>query len=62
MLFKMTGVLWVGLAAHFVNNVIVNLLHVVTASGVDELQTVRITIAQTLSFIAVLIIFLVNKR
>lgn len=62
MLYKVTGALWVGMAAHFVNNTIVNLLHVVTVSGVDELQAIRITIAQTLSFIAVLIIFFKKRK
>lgn len=61
MLYKITGSLWAGMAAHFVNNAIINLLHVVTTAGVDELQTVRITIAQTLSFIIVLIFFLFHR-
>jgi membrane protease YdiL (CAAX protease family) len=62
LLYKLTGALWLGMAAHFVNNAIVNLLHVVTVSGIDELQTVRISIAQTLSFVAVLIIYLIKNR
>ena len=62
LLYKLTESLWVGMAAHFVNNTIVNLLHIATVSGVDELQTVRITIASTLSFIVVLIAFLYKKR
>lgn len=61
LLYRLTGALWVGMAAHFVNNAIINLLHVVTAAGADELQTVRITMAQTLIFVTVLIIFLVNN-
>ena len=43
---------------HFVNNTIVNILHVVSNTGADELQFVRITIAQTISFIVVLIFYL----
>lgn len=62
MLFKITGSLWVGMAAHFVNNAITNLLHVVTATGFDELQILRITIAQSLSFIIVLAIFLFKHK
>jgi len=58
MLSKITGALWVGMAAHFVNNAIINLLHVVTATGSDEMQTIRIAIAQTLSFIIVFVLFL----
>ncbi len=60
LLYKLTGGLWFGMAAHFVNNAVVNLLHVVTPSGADELQTVRISIAQALSFIVVLIVFIVK--
>jgi membrane protease YdiL (CAAX protease family) len=62
LLFKLTGHLWVGMAAHFVNNAIVNLLHVTTATGIDELQALRITIAQTLMFVIVLVMFILKKR
>lgn len=62
MLYKLTGSLWAGMAAHFVNNTTANLLHVVTSSGVDELLTVRITIAQTLSFIIVLFFYITRNR
>jgi membrane protease YdiL (CAAX protease family) len=61
LLFKLTGHLWVGMAAHFVNNAIVNLLHVTTVTGVDELQALRITIAQTLMFVIVLVMFVVKR-
>lgn len=61
MLVKITGSLWAGMAAHFVNNTSVNLLHVVTATGADEMQTLRITIAQTLFFVVVLVIFIARK-
>lgn len=62
MLFKCTGALWAGMAAHFVNNAIINLLHVATFTGTDELQTVRIAIAQSLSFVIVLVFFLRARR
>lgn len=62
MLYKLTGSLWAGMAAHFVNNTTANLLHVVTFSGVDELLTVRITIAQTLSFLIVLFFYISRIR
>lgn len=62
MLLKITGSIWAGTAAHFVNNVSINLLHVSTATGVDQLQTVRIAIAQTLSFVVVLVLFLLYIR
>ena len=62
MLYKVTGTLWASMSAHFVNNAIINLLHVSTAAGPpDEMQTVRITIAQTISFITVLVLFLVHR-
>ncbi|WP_313184346.1 CPBP family intramembrane glutamic endopeptidase [Lacrimispora sp.] len=62
MLYKLTGSLWAGMAAHFVNNTTANLLHVVTFSGVDELLAVRITIAQTLSFLIVLFFYITRNR
>lgn len=62
MLFRVTGSIWAGMAAHFVNNASVNLLHVSTAGGVDELQTMRIAIAQALSFVVVLVVFVIYLR
>ncbi len=62
MLLKVTGSIWAGMAAHFVNNAIINLLHVSTSAGVDEMQTVRIAIAQSLSFVVVLVFFLLYIR
>ncbi len=57
LLTKLSGSLWMPMADHFFNNTIVNTLHVVTASGADVLQVVRISIAQTLSFLWVLFIY-----
>lgn len=54
-----THCLWFGIAEHFFNNTIGNLLHVVSISGNDEMQIVRIIIAQMLSLIITLII---NQR
>ena len=62
MLNRVTGSIWAGMGAHFVNNTAINLLHVTTASGVDELQTLRITIAQTASFLIVLAIYLRDRQ
>ncbi|NLB42391.1 MAG: CPBP family intramembrane metalloprotease, partial [Clostridiales bacterium] len=56
LLTKITGSLWMPMADHFFNNTIINLLHVATTSGVDELQVIRISIAQTISFLIVLFI------
>lgn len=62
LLFKMTGALWASMAFHFFNNASVNLLHVVTATGADEWQTIRLTISGVLSFAAVLILLLRRPR
>ena len=62
MLNQVTGSIWAGMSAHFVNNTVINLLHVSAAGGIDELQTMRIAIAQSLSFVVVLIIYLVDRR
>lgn len=57
LLTKITGSLWMPMADHFVNNTTINLLHMVTSSGADELQVMRISIAQAVSFIVVLILY-----
>ncbi len=57
MLTKMSGNLYFSMADHFFNNTIVNLLHVVTDTGADELMTVRVSIAQTVSFAIVLVCY-----
>ena len=46
---------------HFINNTVVNILHISSTSGIDELQTVRVAIAQTISFVIVLIVFIKGK-
>lgn len=61
LLTKITGSLWMPMADHFFNNTIINLLHVTTISGADELQIIRISIAQTLSFLVVLFIYMKSK-
>jgi len=57
LLCKTEGSLWAGMTVHFINNASVNLLHNITTSGTDTMQTIRITIAQTLLFIIVAIWF-----
>jgi membrane protease YdiL (CAAX protease family) len=57
LLTKITGSLWMPMADHFVNNTIINVLHIVTTSSADELQVLRISIAQALSFLIVLFIY-----
>ena len=56
MLYQYSGTVWIGLADHFFNNcVVTNLLHVVSNTGVDEMQIARVIIGEMTSFIAVLI-------
>lgn len=62
LLTRITGSLYMAMGDHFVNNTIVNMLHVVSETGRDERQFVRITIAQTLSFIIVLVYYLKKRR
>lgn len=58
MLYKMTGSLFIGIGDHLFNNTIAtNMLHIVTNTGADELQIVRILIAQIISFMIVCLIY-----
>ena len=62
LLYQNTGTIWIGLADHFFNNcVVTNLLHVVTDTGVDELQIPRVLIGELTSFIAVAVFYKINK-
>ena len=61
LLTKITGSLWLPMTDHFINNTIINILHISSTSGIDELQTVRIAIAQTISFVIVLTVFIKGK-
>lgn len=62
LLTKMTGSAYMAMGDHFVNNTIVNLLHVVSKTGADELMFVRLSIAQSISYIVVLAWYLWEKR
>lgn len=59
---KLTGSLYMAMGDHFVNNTIVNMLHVITRTGADELMAARIAIAQSVSFGIVLIWYMLAKR
>ena len=59
---KITGSGFMAMGDHFVNNTLVNILHVVSVNGADQFQIVRISIAQTISFIIVLIWYFCSKR
>lgn len=62
MLSHMEGALYMGMGDHFVNNTIVNLLHVTNNQSADEFMFLRITVAQTVSFFIVLVVYLRKKR
>ena len=62
LLTKMTGNLYMAIGDHFINNTITNLLHVATNMGTDELMIIRLTIAQSLSCIIVLIYYLTKYK
>ncbi|NLL78043.1 MAG: CPBP family intramembrane metalloprotease [Clostridiales bacterium] len=62
MMTKLTGNLYMAMGDHFVNNSIVNMIHVISKAGADELMVVRISIAQSISFIALLIWYIVAQR
>ena len=62
MMTRMTGSLYMAMGDHFVNNTIVNLLHVVSDTGIDEMMVVRVAIAQSVSFIIVLICYIRRFR
>lgn len=62
MMTRLTGSLYMAMGDHFVNNTIVNMLHVVSSTGVDEFMVVRISIAQSVSFVIVLVWYILAQR
>ncbi len=54
---NMTGVLWVGIGEHFLNNTLSNMIHIETSTGVDEYQPIRIIVAQLISFIVIMVVY-----
>jgi len=62
MITKLTGNLYMAMGDHFVNNTVVNILHVISTSGTDDLMILRISIAQSVSFIIVLIWYFVARH
>lgn len=55
LLTKLTNNLYMAMGHHFINNAIVNMIHITSNCGADELMVLRISIAQALSFIIALI-------
>ncbi len=62
LLTKITGTLYMAMGDHFVNNTIVNLLHVVSTTGADEMMVLRVAIAQSLSCVIVLVYYILAYR
>ncbi len=62
LLTKLTGSVYMSMGEHFVNNTIINILHVMSAGATDNYQVIRISIAQSISFIVVLIFFLISRK
>ena len=58
LLTKITGSLYMAMGDHFVNNTIVNLLHVVSTTGADEMMVLRVAIAQSVSCVIVLVYYI----
>lgn len=59
---RLTDSLYMAMGHHFTNNAIINMLHVVSGTGTDSLMTVRISIAQSISFIIVWIWYMQARR
>lgn len=59
---KITGSGFMAIGDHFINNTLINILHVVCQDGTDQLQMMRISIAQTLSFVLVLIFYFCSRK
>lgn len=59
---RLTNCLYMAAGYHFVNNTIVNILHVVSDTDADTYMVVRIAIAQSLSFIIVWVWYIRAKR
>ncbi len=62
LLTKLTGSVYMSMGEHFVNNTLTNILHVLSDSGADNFQVIRISIAQSISFILVLLAYLFSRR
>lgn len=59
---KLTNSLYMAMGHHFINNAVVNMLHVVSSTGTDEFMVVRITIAQMVSFVTILVWYIFVRR
>jgi membrane protease YdiL (CAAX protease family) len=53
MQYEQASSLWDGMVVHFINNASVNFFHIVYSNGTESNPTMRIAIAQTITFIIV---------
>jgi len=58
----LTGTIWAGAFEHFFNNFITNSLHMVTDTGIDEMQILRIVLSNILSLTFVLLLSKTAKK
>ncbi|MFR6310932.1 CPBP family intramembrane glutamic endopeptidase [Anaerofustis stercorihominis] len=59
---SMTGTLWINMSEHFFNNFISNTIHVVSSTGIDELQIIRIVMSNILSLVIVIAVSKIVKK
>ncbi len=59
---KLTHSLYMAMGHHFINNAIVNILHVVSSTGIDKFMVVRISIAQAASFVIILVWYMIARH
>lgn len=59
---RLSGSLYMAMSHHFTNNFLINIVHTLSDTGADELMFVRIAIAQILSFVLVLIWYLLVRK
>jgi membrane protease YdiL (CAAX protease family) len=62
MQFKQASSLWDGMIVHFINNVCINMFHIVFADGTESNPTFRIALAQTMMFIIVTVRWFLWKK
>ena len=63
LLYRAARNIWVGLGDHLFNNTVAaNMLHVISPTGADELQIIRIMAAQIISLAFVLILYTTEKE
>ncbi len=58
---RLSGGLYMAMACHFVNNTIINILHIISKTGADEFLAFRVGVAQTISFAIVLLWYFRRK-